>query len=101
MTLKRSPGAGGRAPYSERRLGLRIDVPAIDPDVSMMYVTSRGVRGAAHADGRWACSISSAYVLPSFGSVNTAARRCAADVRRPRELEVAIGRHRPVAASTA
>ena len=96
MTLKRSPGSQPIERIQQRRFRLqRSTCPAIEPDVSMMYVTSRGMRGSRRVrdvrhehDQRVGLAV---LRLDEHGGA-----RCAADVGRPVQLEVAIGWYRAV-----
>ena len=94
ITLKRSPGDRRSSAICSASFACLIDVPSIEPDVSMMKTASRGLRGAPWpATGAGGTIIASAYVLPSLCSAKIAAPGAARDVGRPHELEVAVCRH--------
>ncbi len=77
ITLKRSPGWRRSSAICSACFACLIEVPSIDPEVSMMNTASRGLRGASAAAGGGTI-IASAYVLPSLCSAKSAAAGAAA-----------------------
>ena len=84
MTLKRSFACRPSSARARAVLACSIEVPCIDPDVSMTKIISRGIKGVVSSPVSGGMTISSRCGSPPIVSLNAIARG-AAD---------ATGRHR-------